>query len=203
MENDEPITSFLDSVVIHTGAFRMTDDEFERFCLDNPELRIERSATGEITIMSPSYPKTGIIINLINIKIGEWCLKTKSGYIADSSSGFYLPDGSMRSPDVAWIPMTKWKSFTENQKNSFLRYCPDFIVEVKSKSDRLQDLKRKMQSWIDNGTQLGWLIDPDNEKVWIYKKDEKPEEVNGFDKSLSGENVLQGFTLFLKDLRVD
>jgi Uma2 family endonuclease len=191
----------IETVTIH--AYRMTDEEFEQFCFDNPDLRIERTAEKEIIVMSPSFPKTGIIINLINIKIGEWCLKTKSGYIADSSSGFYLPDGSMFSPDVAWIPMTQWKKFSAQDKNSFLKYCPEFIVEVKSTSDRISALKNKMSLWIKNGSKLGWLIDPDEERVWIYEAQKEVQEISGFDNTLSGGEILKDFSFDLKDLRLD
>jgi Uma2 family endonuclease len=191
----------IETVTIH--AYRMTDEEFEQFCFDNPDLRIERTAEKEIIVMSPSFPKTGIIINLINIKIGEWCLKTKSGYIADSSSGFYLPDGSMFSPDVAWIPMTQWKKFSDQDKNNFLKYCPEFIVEVKSTSDRISALKNKMSLWIKNGSKLGWLIDPDEERVWIYEPQKEVLEVSGFDNTLSGGEILKNFSFDLKDLRLD
>ena len=193
----------LELMTIKTEAFRMTDTEFDRFCLDNPELRIERTVNKEIIIMSPSFPKTRIIINLINLKLGEWCHRTKSGYITDSSSGFVLPDGSFRYPDVAWIPMETWKNFSKSDRDGFLKYCPEFIIEVRSKTDRIKDLQTKMKNWIQNGAKLAWLIDPEEEKTWIYRDDSSIIEVGNFDQGLQGEDILSGFSLDLKSLRLE
>ncbi len=190
-------------MTINTEAFRMTDAEFERFCIDNRKLRIERTVDREIIIMSPSYPKSGIIINLISIELGKWCSFTKSGYAADSSSGFYLPDGSFRSPDVSWIPMEVWKKFSKVELDGFLRYCPEFVIEVKSKTDRIKNLQAKMKSWIANGSKLAWLIDPEEEKVWIYRADGSIDEIENFEKPLLGENILPGFSFDLKTLRLE
>lgn len=193
----------IELMTIHTKAFRMTDEEFVRFCEDNPDLRIERTSEKDILIMAPSFARTGIIHSIINSRLVDWSLKTKSGLITDSSTGFYLPDTSMRAPDLAWIPMKKWKEFAEEEKNSFLKYCPEFVIEVKSKSDRTKEIRSKMESWIKNGARLAWLIDPQEEKVWIYRKNGSIQEISGFDNSLSGEDVLSSFTFELKDLRIE
>lgn len=193
----------IELMTIHTKAFNMTDEEFVRFCEDNPDLRIERPPEKEIIIMAPSFAKTGIIHSIINSRLVDWCLETKSGFVTDSSTGFNLPDTSMRAPDLAWIPMDKWKKLSDDEKHSFLKYCPEFVIEVKSKTDRLKDLQAKMKSWIRNGTRLAWLIDPQEEKVWIYRKNGDVEEISGFDNQLKGEEVLQDFTFELRDLRIE
>jgi len=181
----------------------MTDDEFIRFCEDNPELRIERTSQKEIIIMSPNFPFSSAINGEIYSAVSHWNKKNNAGRVFDSSAGFFLQDGSLRSPDVAWMPLNEWKNQIKESKKSFLKYCPDFVVEVKSQSDRLKDLKEKMENWILNGSKLGWLIDPETEKVWIYRPNEKPEELTGFDHTLSGETILSGFTFNLSDLRID
>lgn len=193
----------IELMTIHTKAFRMTDEEFVRFCEDNPDLRIERTPDKEIIIMAPTFARTGVIHSIINSKLVKWSLDTKSGVVTDSSTGFHLPDTSMRAPDLAWIPINKWKSFSDEEKNSFLKYCPDFIIEVKSKTDRLKDLQAKMKSWVKNGTRLAWLIDPQEEKIWIYRKNGTIDEVTGFDNTLKGEDVLPDFIFDLKDLRIE
>lgn len=192
----------IELMTIHTKAFRMTDEEFVHFCVDNPDLRIECTPEKEIVIKAPSLARTGVIHSIINSKLVEWSLKTGSGVVTDSSTGFYLPDTSMRAPDLAWIPIEKWKSITEDEKDSFLKYCPDFVVEVKSKTDRLSDLQTKMESWLRNGARLAWLIDPAEEQAWIYSKGGSPKHIKGFDNNLSGEDVLPGFSFQLNDLRI-
>jgi Uma2 family endonuclease len=188
---------------IHINAFRMTDEEFVRFCEDNPELRIERTSQKEIIIMSPDFPFSSAINGEIYSAVYTWNKRHNAGRVFDSSAGFFLPDGSLRAPDVAWIPQKEWKQLVVESKRSFLKYCPDFVVEVKSQSDRLKDLNKKMEDWMTNGCKLAWLIDPEMEKTRIYYADKPAKEVSGFDSVLSGEEVLQGFTLTLSELRLD
>jgi Uma2 family endonuclease len=193
----------LELMTINTEAFRMTDEEFERFCLDNPELRIERTAEREIIIMSPNYTKSGFQHVAFLSALFDWNRNKKLGYVFDSSAGFSLQDGSVRMPDTSWVSKKGWASLTESDKEKFIHYCPEFIVEIKSKSDRLKDLQTKMKSWIENGTKLVWLIDPDEEKSWIYRADGSIEEFIDFEKPLSGESILPNFSFDLKALRLE
>jgi Uma2 family endonuclease len=181
----------------------MTDEEFERFCLDNPDLRIERNANKEILIMSPNYTKSGFHHAILVAALVDWNLKAKRGYAFDSSAGFTLKDGSVRMPDVSWVSKEAWSFLKDDEKERFIRLCPEFVVEIKSKSDRIKELKNKMQSWIMNGAKLGWLIDPEEEKAWIYRTNGSIDEVTSFDNTLSGEAVLPGFFFTLTALRLE
>ncbi len=178
-----------------------SDEEFLAFCEQNRALRIERTKEGNIFIMSPTKSNTGNKNSKIIIKLGIWNERVNYGEIFDSSTGFTLPDSSVRSPDASIIAHARWNQLSEAEKNSFAPICPEFVVELKSGSNSLATLQTKMQQWIANGVQLGWLIDPDQQKAFIYRNGKpSPETVDGFDQKLSGEAVLQGFELDLKVL---
>ncbi|MBI1769040.1 MAG: Uma2 family endonuclease [Bacteroidetes bacterium] len=181
----------------------MTDDELFELCVANKELRIERDEDGQLIIMSPAGGITGNInFKLITI-FGEWMEKNSHlGYGFDSATGFRLQDKSMRSPDVSFVKKEKWDALTLEDQEKFAPVCPDFVIELRSKSDSLLQLKNKMEKWIKNGCQLGWLIDPIEKKSYIYKPDLPIKEVNGFDNTLSGENLLSGFELDLSRLTI-
>lgn len=193
----------LELMTINTDAFRMSDEEFEHFCADNAELRIERNENKEIVIMPPNYPRSGFQQSILLAALFDWNKKGKDGYVFDSSSGFSLLDGSIRMPDLSWISKNGWNSIEHDDKRKFIHYCPDFIVEVRSKTDRIKNLQLKMISWIANGSKLAWLIDPDEENAWIYRADGSVDEIENFENPLSGETVLNGFTFDLKQLRLE
>jgi Uma2 family endonuclease len=193
----------LESMIINTEAFRMTDAEFERFCADNPELRIERNENREVIIMSPNYPKSGIQHSILLAALFDWNRNRNEGYLFDSSTGFSLQDGSIRMADVSWIFNVGWETIEEDGKQKFIHYCPEFVIEVKSKTDRIKNLQAKMKSWIANGSKLAWLIDPEEEKAWVYRADGSVDEISTFEKPLSGENILSGFSFDLKTLRLE
>ncbi|MDL5047596.1 Uma2 family endonuclease [Oscillatoria amoena NRMC-F 0135] len=181
---------------------QMTDEEFFRFCQDNRDFKFERTPQGQIIFMSPTCFLTGDRNSEIITQLRNWNKKNKGGHTVDSDTGFYLPNGAMRNPDAAWISYERLNKLPKEELERFPHVCPDFIVELKSKSDRLQDLKTKMNEWIDNGCRLGWLIDADEEIVYIYAPGQ-PENVHrGFDTPLSGEPVLHNFQLILSELRV-
>ena len=180
---------------------RMTDDEFFHFCQENQELKMERTSSGQIIIMSPTFFSTGDQNSEIITQLRNWNKKYKLGKAVDSDTGFYLPNGAMRNPDAAWVSHERLKQIDPSELNKFPHLVPDFIVELKSSSDRIHDLKIKMQEWMTNGCRLGWLIDPDEEVVYVYEGTEMREH-KGFDASLSGEPVLPGFELVLSELRV-
>jgi Uma2 family endonuclease len=180
----------------------MSDEEFFRFCQDNRDLKIERTAEGQIILMMPTTFITGDRNGEIITQLRIWNKHSKLGRTVDSDTGFYLPNGAMRNPDAAWISHERLKSISKEELEKFPHLVPDFIVELKSKTDRLTDLQAKMKEWIENGCRLGWLIDADDETVYIYQQD-KPESIHkGFDEPLSGEPLLPGFKLTLADLRV-
>jgi Uma2 family endonuclease len=186
------------------GSFieRMTDEEFFHFCQDNRDFKFERDATGKIFFMSPTYFLTGDRNSEIITQLRVWNKRAKLGRAVDSDTGFYLKNGAMRNPDAAWVSHERLKNVSKKDLSSFLHLCPDFIVELKSKSDRLNDLKDKMKEWIDNGCRLGWLIDADEEIVYIYRPNKEEELLTNFDNNLSAEPELPGFELILSELRV-
>lgn len=180
---------------------QMTDVEFFAFCQDNRDFKFERTPEGQLILLSPTHYLTGKRNNEILFQLTHWNKKYKKGECVDSDTGFYLPNKAMRNPDAAWISHERLKTVTPDELQSFLHLCPDFIVEFKSKTDRLSDLKSKMKEWMDNGCLLGWLIDPDEEVVYVYHQDKETIH-KGFDSPISGEPVLQNFESVLSELRM-
>lgn len=193
------------SFLLKTTAFHLSDKEFEQFCFDNKELRIERDAEQNILIMSPTHSLSGSYNSVLNYQVFRWNIETGlNGVVFDSSSGFTIPDGSMRSPDVSWVSNEKWSGLSDEQQRSFAPVCPEFVIELKSESDTIQSLKNKMVDvWLKNGVQLGILIAPEPEEVHIYRIKEAPEVVSGFENPISCDSILKDFELdlsFLKNL---
>ena len=180
----------------------MTDDEFYTFCVENENIKFEREPDGQIVIMSPTGFNTGDRNSEILMQLGIWNKERRLGIVSDSDTGFYLPNGAMRNPDAAWTSKEQLKSIPKAELEKFPHLVPDFIIELVSKSDYPKNLDAKMKEWINNGCRLGWLIDPFNETVTIYSPAREPEVVKGFDQSVSGGEVLPGFELDLKELKV-
>ena len=172
----------------------MTRDEFYAFCLANRDLRIERTATGDVVIMAPAFSDTGNRNFNLAVQLGIWAEKDGTGLGFDSSSGFTLPNGATRSPDAAWIQAERWNALEEKKKASFAPICPDFVIELRSASDTLIGLKNKMQEYIENGVLLAWLIDRKNRTVYIYRPNREPEIWENPDR-VSGDPELPGFSL--------
>ncbi len=179
----------------------MSDDEFFNFCIQNKNARIERDENHQIYIMAPVGLLGSSLNAIVCSLLFQWNAQKRFGKVFDSSAGFFLPDKSMKSPDVAWLSSKKWNSLSENEKLKFSYVVPEFIIEIMSPSDRLNQLKKKMEQWIHNGVLLGWLIIPQFQQVFIYRRDGSFETIKSFDEILSGENVLPGFILNLKDLQ--
>ena len=180
-------------------AIDMTDEQFFAFCQQNRDYRIERNATGEITIMPPTGSETGNRNFDLIVQLGIWTRQNGTGIGFDSSAGFTLPNGAMKSSDAAWIKLEKWHSLTPEQQQKFAPICPDFIIELRSPSDNLQPLKDKLQEYIDNGVSLGWLIDRKNRKVYIYRPNSEVECLDN-PPTLSGESILPEFVLQLSTI---
>ncbi len=178
---------------------RLTDEEFEQLCAQNPELRIEMTSEGELIIMSPNTSKGGHRNFLLTGRFGSWTEIDKSGVGFDSSAGFTLPNGAKRSPDVSWIRRERWEALTEEEKDEFSPICPDYVVELRSKSDRLNALQEKMEEYMLNGAQLGWLIDPLEKKVYLYRSGTQVEILDQ-PTEISGEPLLKGFILKLEGI---
>ncbi|GAB3636246.1 Uma2 family endonuclease [Hymenobacter arcticus] len=180
---------------------RLTDEEFYDLCQHNPTLRLERTADHNIIAMPPAGSESSRKSGEIYGQLWLWNRQHQLGYVYESSAGFVLPDGSIRSPDAAWLSRAAFDGLSEAQRQGFPPVCPEFVVEVRSPSDGLAALRRKMEIYLTNGLQLGFLLDPTNEKATIYRLDQAPEEFVDFECELSAEPVLPGFTLDLRPLR--
>ena len=172
----------------------MTVQEFYEFCLANRDLRIERTAKGEVIIMPPAFSDTGNRNFNIAVQLGIWADQDATGLGFDSSAGFTLPNGATRSPDASWISLSRWNVLTDEQKASFAQICPDFVIELRSSSDRLNDLQEKMQEYLMNGILLGWLIDRKNHQVYIYRPHQDVEILEN-PEIVKGDPELAGFEL--------
>ncbi|MDJ0662616.1 MAG: Uma2 family endonuclease [Crocosphaera sp.] len=175
---------------------QINDEQFFQLCCNNPELKLEQNQNGEIIVMSPTGGETGRRNAELIMDFGIWNRRKKSGQIFDSSTGFKLPLGSKRSPDVAYIQEERWNKLTQEEKEKFPPIAPDFVLELKSKTDSLKDIQEKMQEYMDNGVKLGWLINPDKKQVEVYRQGQEKEILDN-PQTLSGEDVLPEFTLDL------
>lgn len=180
-------------------TLQVSHEQFVHLALANRDLQLERTATGELIIMPPTGSGTGKRNSDLNGQLWLWNRQSKLGVVFDSSSGFHLPNGSDRSPDVAWIIKSRWDSLTPEQQESFAPICPDFVLELRSKTDSLENLQAKMREYLENGARLGWLIDRQNKKVEIYRPNQDVEILE-HPLSLSGEEVLPGFVLDLTEV---
>ena len=186
----------MDTITLDVQPIDLTDEQFFKLCQANRDLRFERSADGELIIMAPVTGRSGYRNLKLSQQLANWADTNDLGVGFDSSTGFKLPNGADRSPDASWVQLERWNALTEEQKDSFIPLAPDFAVELRSKTDALKTLQSKMQEYIDNGTRLGWLIDPKNRRVEIYRSG---QDVEIFESpiTLSGEDVLPGFVLSL------
>lgn len=175
------------------------DDEFFEFCQRNKSMRIEMDKNGEITIMAPTGSETGKRNFELTVKFGIWVERDGTGVGFDSSTGFRLPNGAKRSPDLSWMTLEKWNAIPAAKRKKFAPVCPDFVVELRSQTDSLRKLKNKMREYINNGASLGWLIDADERKIYVYRQNAEVETLVN-PSEISGEPFLKGFTLNLKEI---
>jgi len=176
---------------------QLTDEQFLAICRANPDLKLEKTATGELIIMPPTGGETGKQNAGINAQLWLWNQQNQRGVVFDSSTGFQLPNGSYRAPDASWVPQEKWNQLSIEQRKKFLPFCPDFVIELRSPHDSLSSLQAKMEEYLENGMRLGWLIDPENQQVEIYQQGQ-PKEILKNPQFLSGKTVLPEFTLDLE-----
>jgi Uma2 family endonuclease len=188
-----------ESIEVDFGKFLkpMNDDEFFDFCQRHKDLRIEMEKDGEIIIMPPTGSETGIKNFKLTGMFWSWVEKDGSGEGFDSSTGFVLPNGAKRSPDLSWMTLEKWNAIPKAKRKKFAPVCPDFVVELRSETDNLSKLKDKMEEYIGNGAALGWLIDAAKRKVYVYRPSAKVETLEN-PSEISGEPLLQGFVLNLR-----
>ena len=169
----------------------MTDEEFTELCAEHPDLLFEMTADGQLIVMAPTHSLNGARNQRIGRLLDVWAEEDGRGLAYDSSTGFVLPNGARRSPDASWVLDSRIKD-----PEGFFHLCPDFVIELRSKTDRLKTLKDKMQEYMENGAQLGWLIDPTRRTVTIYRPDSDPEMRTDIN-SISGEGPVATFTLNL------
>jgi Uma2 family endonuclease len=177
----------------------LTEDQFFEFCQINQELRIERTAEGDLVIMPPEGGETGNRSILLGTFLTQWAWQDGTGVTFGSSTGFILPNGAMRAPDAAWVRRSRLTALTADQKQKFLPLCPDVVVEIRSPSDRLNNLQEKMQEYLDTGAQLGWLIDPPSRTLYVYRPN-RPVERLEHPATIAGDPVLPGFSLDLQTI---
>lgn len=181
------------------GAETFSDEEFLDFCRRNPDARIERNSDGEIEIMAPSHTETGGMNADITFFLTSWARQDKTGRAFESSTGFTLPNSALRAPDASWISDRRWNVLSDEDRAGFAHICPDFVVELRSQSDTVVKLKAKMREYMENGSSLGWLIDPIERKVHIYRPG-LASEILDDPAEVAGEPVLNGFVLKMNEI---
>lgn len=178
---------------------QMSEESFLAFCAANPGQQIERDKHGNILIMSPTNFESGRYESAVIIALGNWNNKVRTGYVLSSSTGFTLPNGAVRCPDAAWVSKRKMDALPASERHTFAHICPDFVVEIRSKTDQVQVLQLKMREYMENGALLGFLIDPYDQKAYIYSAgSDEPEIAGDFTATISGGTVLPGFELSLQ-----
>lgn len=187
------------SLKLNVEPLRLTHAQFARLCQGNRDLRLELTAQQELVIMPPAGSETGWRNGTLAYHLGVWTRIDATGIAFDSSAGFTLPNGAIRSPDASWIRRERWDALTPTQRHGFARLCPDFVVELRSPTDRLADLQDKMQEYIDNDARLGWLLDPLDQRAYVYRPGQPIETLDN-PSTLSGEAVLPGFVLPVREL---
>lgn len=181
-------------LVLDLRQVDLTDEQFYQLCISNPNFRLERSATGALIVMPPVGGESGNRELELGTDLALWNRQTQLGKVFSSSTLFKLPGGGDRSPDAAWIERSRWQSLTPEQRQAFPPIAPDFVVEVRSRTDSLRTLQDKMQEYLNSGVKLGWLFNPQDQEIEIYRQGQG-KEIRALPAELSGESVLPGFVL--------
>ncbi|MEG4275101.1 MULTISPECIES: Uma2 family endonuclease [unclassified Microcoleus] len=187
------ITLNLNSII------KLTSEQFYQLCEENPDLKLERNANGELIVMPPTGGETGKTNSTANAQIWTWNDRTELGEVFDSSTGFTLPNKADRAPGASWVEKSRWSALTPEQREKFIPLCPDFVIELVSPSDSLKKSQEKMQEYMENGCRLGWLINRKKREFEIYRPGQDVEVLQS-PLTLSGENVLPGFVLNLQKI---
>jgi len=200
-KNKRVVPQKADVLVVRLGPLKehLTDGEFFKFCQINRDLRIEMTSGGEVIIMSPVGSEGGNRNFKLTTRFGAWAEADGTGVGFDSSTAFKLPNGAKRSPDLSWMRRNRWEAVPKKQRKIFAPICPDFVVELRSETDSLEVLQEKMREYLHCGAQLGWLIDPLEKKVHIYRS-KTTVEILDRPRSVSGEPLLKGFVLDLSGI---
>ncbi len=180
-------------------VLELTDDQFFELAQLNRDVRLERTAEGELIVMPPPGGETSARNAKITMRLGVWAERDGTGIAFDSSGGFILPNRATRSPDASWIERSRFAASPPEQRVKFLPLCPDFVIELRSPTDTLRAVQEKMQEYLDNGAQLGWLLDQLDRKVYICRPQAPVQELAA-PETLSGDPLLPGFVLDLRDV---
>ena len=183
-------------LALNVRALEMTEDQLARLSSDNGDLRLELTAERELIIMPPVASEGGLQEHELALQVGIWAKQDGTGQVFSPNAGFTLPNGAVRAPDVSWISLSRWEALSDADRRGFAKICPDFVVELRSESDSLAEVQRKMAEYMENGARLGWLIDPQTRRVHVYRPDQ-PAEILEEPAAVSADPVLPGFTLDL------
>lgn len=178
---------------------KLTKEQFIQLCQENRDFRFELTARQELIIMPPAGSETGRRNSKLTVRVGTWAEADGTGIAFDSSTGFTLPNGAIRSPDASWVKKERWEALSQEQRDEFSPLCPDFVIELRSPSDRLSEIHAKMQEYMDNGALLGWLIDPQEKRVYIYRPNQPVETLDN-PAELRSDPVLPGFVLYVREV---
>jgi Uma2 family endonuclease len=182
-----------------TLTLKVSHEEFIQLAISNRYLQLERTAQGELIVNPPTGGETGHRNLDMEGQLWQWNRQTKLGKAFNASTGFHLPNGADRSPDAAWVSQERWEALTPEEREGFVPLCPDFVIELRSKSDNMEPLRKKMREYMENGTRLGWLIDRKNRQIEVYRQGQTVEVLD-CPSRLSGEDVLPGFVLDLTEV---
>ena len=183
-------------LVLNVRALEITEDQLAQLSSDNGELRLELSAERELIIMPPAFSETGWQELELALQVGIWAKENGTGRAFGPTAGFTLPNGAIRAPDVSWIPLSRWESLGADGRHGFAKICPDFVIELRSASDSLAEVRGKMEEYMASGARLGLLVDPQNRRVHVYRPGQ-PVEVLEEPTAVSADPVLPGFVLDL------
>lgn len=174
----------------------MTDEAFAEFCAEHPDLFFEMTAEGDLIVLAPVFTLTGVRNSRISCQLGTWADHDGNGVANGSSGSFVLPNGARRSPDASWIRKAELRKLSEKSLRGYWHLCPSFVIELKCESVRVHTLRKKMREYMENGAELGWLIDADARTVEVFRRNAQPEFLAGID-SIQGEGPVAGFVLNL------
>ncbi len=183
-------------LVLNVRPLEMTEDQFLKLCSENGDLRLELTAEKELIIMPPVFSEGGLQEQELSLQVGIWAKQDGTGRVFSPSTGFTLPNGAVRSPDVSWILLSRWEGLSAEDRNGFASICPDFVIELRSVSDGLSAVQRKMLEYMENGVRLGLLVDPQNRRVHVYRSGQ-PVEILEEPATVSADPVLPSFVLDL------
>lgn len=181
-------------LMLDVNAVQLSDEQFYQLCVTNPDMRVERSAKGVLIVMPPVGGESGSQEAELITDLNIWNRKTQLGKVFSSSTIFRLPNGASRSPDAAWVERSRWEALTPEQRMKFPPIAPDFVIELRSRTDSLKVLQEKMQEYMDSGVRLGWMFNPQEQAVEIYRLGQEMKAV-ALPTLLNGEAVLPGFEL--------